>query len=477
MPPPAPPQAAPAPPQAAKSSPAAAAVYSGALPSLVALNIRDARIAAVLSSLDRPWAFEFIAADEVLITEIGGRLLRYRFGDAAPRPVSGLPELSTSHEQKGLLDVALHPDFARNGRIYFSYVKADDNAPQYTLTAVASAVLDGEALRELGTILEAAPYSWTPSNFGAALAFDAEGFLYVSIGDRGEHDLAQRGDRLEGKILRLRDDGSVPADNPFVGKPDVDDRIYALGVRNPQGLDFDPVSGRLFEAEHGPLGGDEVNLIEAGGNYGWPTVTYGKSYQMESMGVGTHAPGMRPPLFYYLPSEAISPLLVYRGAMFPEWDGDLLVGALKGQHVSRLDLDGDVVRSEYPILGELKARIRDLKTDADGALYVLTETGVLYRLYRDGKRDFEKSALASPEMVYDLVCAGCHTGGAYGAPNPAVAAGWERVLAQPRELTYRHTLEGIGAMPARGLCHLCTDEQLRATADLMLERAAAAKSE
>ncbi len=450
---------------------ASSVAYRGELPSLEAMNIRNARLATIVEGLDRPWAFEFMAEDEVLITEIGGRLLRYRFGENAPRAITGLPAIATSNEMLGLLDVALHPDFARNRRIYFSYSKADENAEPYTLTAVATAVLDGETLREVRIILEAGPYSWSYSNSGGALAFDADGFLYVSIGDRSEERLAQRGDRLQGKLLRLADDGTVPADNPFVGNPDIDDRIYALGVRNPQGLYFDRVSGGLYEAEHGPLGGDEVNRIEAGKNYGWPTISYGMSYRLEKIGLGTHAPEMTQPLFYYLPSEAISPLLVYRGAMFPEWDGDLLVGALKGQHVSRLDLDGDRVRSEYPILGELKARIRDLKAGADGALYVLTQTGVLYRLYRDSQVQTEAVPLATPELVYDMVCAGCHAGGAYGAPNPAQPAQWARVLAQPITQTYRHTLEGYGAMPERGLCDLCTDEQLRQTVDLMLERA------
>lgn len=442
-----------------------------AIPSLAALNIRDARLEVVIEGLDRPWAFEFIGDDEVLITEIGGRLLRYRFGDPAPREVVGLPAIATSNELLGLLDVALHPHFASNRRIYISYSQADPHAEQYTLTAVASAVLDGETLADLKVILEAGPYSWSYSNSGGALAFDADGHLYVSIGDRSEQDLAQRGDRLQGKILRLHDDGQVPADNPFVGSAQIDDRIYALGVRNPQGLDFDPATGRLFEAEHGPMGGDEVNLIEAGANYGWPMVSYGMSYRMERIGVGTHAADMRQPLFYYLPSEAISPLLVYRGAMFPEWDGDLLLGALKGQHVSRLDLDGETVRSEYPILGELQARIRDLKAGADGSLFVLTQSGVLYRVYRDGRPDVEVPALASPAMVYDMVCAGCHAGGAYGAPVPEQPAQWARILAQPIAQTQRHVREGLGAMPERGLCHLCTDEQLSAVVELMLDRA------
>lgn len=442
--------------------------YVGELPSLAALNIRDARLEEVLSGLDRPWAFEFIDERTLLISETGGRLLRYTVGEA-PTAITGLPPIATDQEQTGLLDVALHPHFADNQRLYFSYAQADPQAPSYYRTVIATARLEGSELQELETLLAADPYGWSPSNFGGALAFDADGYLYISIGDRSEHDLAQRGDRLQGKILRLHDDGRTPIDNPFVDDPAVDDRIYALGVRNPQGLDFDVRTGRLYEAEHGPLGGDEVNHIVAGGNYGWPTITYGRSYAMEPLGVGSHQSGMRQPLFYYLPSIATSPLLVYRGRMFAEWDGDLLIGALKGQHVSWLDLDGDRVRSEYPILGELGDRIRDLKTAPDGSIWILTQNRGLFRLHRP-PASTTASAAVDPAVIYGLVCSGCHDHGAYQAPNPAVAAQWQAILAQPLDDTYRHTLQGKGNMPARGLCEICTDQHLRDTVDWLLQR-------
>jgi glucose/arabinose dehydrogenase len=449
------------------------AAYHGELPSLAALNIRDARLDTLLTGLDRPWAFEFLADDEVLISEIDGRLLRYRFGTAAAQVVEGLPAIATGQEQTGLFDVALHPDYARNGRIYFSYASENPAAAGYYMTVVATALLRDLRLESLDVLLEAGPYGWSPSNFGGALAFDEEGFLYVSIGDRSEHDLAQRGDRLQGKILRLHDDGRTPKDNPFVDDPGIDERIFALGVRNPQGLYFDPPSGRLYEAEHGPLGGDEVNIIRAGANYGWPTITYGKTYAMEPLGVGTHQAGMRQPLYYYLPSIATSPLLVYRGTMFAEWDGDVLVGALKGQHVSWLDVDNDgphaIVRSEYPILNELTARIRDLKTAPDGSIHILTQSGNLHRLHRP-PRTAQTSAPVDPAVIYALVCAGCHDHGAYQAPNPVVASEWARILAQPIEQTRANTLEGKGNMPARGLCEICTDQHLRDTVDWLLER-------
>lgn len=447
--------------------------YQGALPSLAALNIRDARLEIVLSGLDRPWAFEFLSDDEVLISEIDGRLLRYRLGADAPHVVDGLPAVATGQEQTGLFDVALHPDYASNGRIYFSHATEDPQAAGYYMTVISTALLRDLQLESVEVLLQAGPFGWSPSNFGGALAFDDQGYLYVSIGDRSEHDLAQRGHRLQGKILRMHDDGKTPADNPFVDDPAIDDRIYALGVRNAQGLYFDPPSGRLYEAEHGPLGGDEVNVIVAGANYGWPTITYGKTYAMEAMGVGTHQTGMRQPLFYYLPSIATSPLLVYRGKMFPEWDGDVLVGALKGQHISWLDVDEEsdrpVVRSEYPILGELAARIRDLKTAADGSIHILTQTGELHRLHRPSKAA-STTAPVEPAVIYALVCAGCHDHGAYQAPNPAITSEWAEILAQPIEQTHAHTIEGKGNMPARGLCEICTDVHLRDTVDWLLER-------
>jgi glucose/arabinose dehydrogenase len=384
-------------------------------------------------------------------------------------PLGGLPDFARTHDQTGLLDVALHPDFAANRRIYFSYVEADAKTGRYFTPVVASAVLQQDRLEDLRTVLRVEPFGWSPANFGGALAFDGKGYLYVTIGDRSEDAIAQNGRRLEGKVLRLRDDGSVPADNPFVGDDSVDDRIYALGVRNAQGLHFDAVSGRLFAAEHGPLGGDEVNEIEAGANYGWPIITYGRNYSTAPIGEGTHKAGLQQPLFYYLPSEAISPVTVYRGPMFPEWEGDLLVGALKGKHISKLDLDGQFVRSEYPMLGELNGRVRDVKVREDGSIYVLLQSGSLHRVYR---KVAEQTApdQGDPASIYELVCAGCHDTGADQAPPLDDPVRWRDIANQPRELIYRKVIEGFGAMPERGLCNICSDEHLRATTDFMLER-------
>ncbi len=445
--------------------------YEGALDSLAAINIRNVELQTLRDDLAEPWAFEFLGPDELLVTEIRGRLLRVPLaGDRPVIEIDGLPSIASSQQQTGLLDVALHPQFEQNRRIYFSYAEADPDTGRYFRTQVATARLAADALEEFRVLLPDEPFGWSPSNFGGALEFDGQGRLLITIGDRSEEVLAQRGDRLEGKILRLSDEGGVPPDNPFVGNAEIDDRILALGVRNAQGLVRDPATNAVYFAEHGPLGGDEVNLLIDGANYGWPTISYGLAYSTAAIAQGTHAPGMVQPLFYYLPSEAISPLAVYRGKMFPEWDGDLLVGALKGQHVSRLDLDGEVVRSEYPILGEIAARIRDLKIGTDGALYVLTEDGRLLRLVRTAP---QAPATRTPdgERVYQLVCAGCHDAGAADAPRLDDACAWQEIAAKGWEEVWRNTLNGIGAMPERGLCHVCTDAHLEAAARYLLAQA------
>lgn len=443
--------------------------YDGSLASLASMNIRNARLDRLTAALVKPWAMEFITQDQLLISEIGGRMLRFEVQGARLHPIAGVPAVATAHEQTGLLDVALHPEFARNAWVYFSYVESDPESGRYYRTVVDRARLEDDRLHDRERLLSVEPFLWSPSNFGGALAFGSDGRLFVSVGDRSESEFAQQGQRLQGKILRLNDDGSVPADNPFIADERIDARVWALGVRNPQGLDVDPRSGLLFEAEHGPMGGDEVNLIQRGKNYGWPTITYGVEYTTAPIGSGTHREGFEQPLFYYLPSTAVSPLVVYRGEMFPEWQGDLLVGALKGQHVSRLDLDGRVVRSEYRILSEIGDRIRDIKIAPDGAVFILTQNKGLFRLWREPATPAAEPTGFDAQQLYQYVCAGCHDSGAYRAPRPGVEAEREGMLAKPREAVYQNVIDGFGAMPARGLCHFCSDRQLRLTVDYMLD--------
>ncbi|MBU1188418.1 MAG: PQQ-dependent sugar dehydrogenase [Gammaproteobacteria bacterium] len=467
-------------------------------PSLAALNIRDARLQQVFAGLEHAWAFEFLDSDNLIITEKDARMSVLKLSTGQLQQLRGLPRIAISKVQTGLLDVALHPRFASNRRLYFSYV-APDHSGRYFTTAVATAILQDLALTDVQDIVRLQPYGWSPSNFGGALAFDDAGYLYVSIGDRSEQMIAQDGSSLAGKILRLHDDGRVPEDNPHVDDPLIDARIYALGVRNPQGLHYDVASGLLIESEHGPMGGDEINLIRAGHNYGWPLISYGQNYTLEGIGLnpqqadndmtrlhflthpdaqigaGEALPGMQQPLFYYLPSRATSPLLLYRGSMFPEWDGDLLVGMLKGQHVSKLDfaIDHLSIRSEHAMLGELKDRVRDIKTAQDGSLFVLTQNRGLWRLYR--QHDNQDAAVVDTsnpgQIVYRNVCTGCHDDGVGGAPMLGNKQDWQSILQQDTATTYNHTLDGYGNMPARGLCNLCTDEQVTAAVDYMLKKA------
>ncbi len=443
--------------------------YKGDLVSLAALNIRNVQLETVLSELKELWAIEFLGPDELIISEIRGRLYRYKISTKVLQPISGLPRIATESEQTGLLDIELHPDFKHNKRIYFSYSASDEETGRFFLTAVATAELRGTDLLGVHDILRAGPFSWSPSNFGGALEFDPEGYLYVAVGDRSEHMFAQQGERLQGKILRLNDDGSVPADNPFVNDATVDDRIYALGVRNAQGLHYDITYGQLFEAEHGPLGGDEINIIQAGANYGWPTITYGQNYTTEAIGIGPHQSGLLQPLWYYLPSIAASPLTVYRGPMFPEWDGHLLVGALAGKHISKLDLDGNRIRSERALLGELKDRIRDIKVAADGSIFVLTQNKGLQRLFRVPPPPATEKPDNS-ELLYQMICSGCHDTGTSGAPRLTEPTQWTNIMAKPREDVYRNTIDGYREMPERGLCYICTNGQLKATVEYMLDR-------
>lgn len=442
--------------------------YQGPLPSMAALNIRNARFETLLADLDEPWAIEFCGRDELLLTQIRGRLNRYRMSTRELIPIRGLPKIESGKEQTGLLDIECHPDFPENRKIYFSYVRSDAETGRFYQTVIASAVLIGQELADVRELVASHPQGWSPANFGGALEFDGDGLLFISIGDRSDHIFAQEGQRLEGKILRLKDDGSVPEDNPFLDDHEIDDRIYALGVRNPQGLHYDQVTDTLLEVEHGPLGGDEINIILAGANYGWPTITYGLNYTTEKIGVGTHMEGLRQPIWYYLPSIAASPITVYRGAMFPEWEGDVLIGALKGQHVSKLDLDGIQVRSEHAFLSELGDRIRDIKVHPDGSIYILGQTTGLHRLYRAENQASETPPFDA-QLGYDLFCSGCHDTGAASAPLLGDRAAWFEVLKRPRDVVYRRVFAGAGGMPERGLCHICSDEQLKAITDYMLD--------
>ena len=338
------------------------------------------RIVKLVERLEHPWGLAFLPDGRMLVTERPGRLrVIGRDGKLAPQPVSGLPAIA-AHGQGGLMDVAIHPRFADNSLVYLSYAARGDGGFS---TEVARGRLSGAELQDVQVIFRQLPKSGGGRHFGSRLVFDRAGFLFITLGDRGEQDRAQKPDDHAGSVIRLHDDGRVPKDNPFVGRPGWRPEKYTLGNRNIQGAALHPQTGLLWTHEHGPQGGDEVNVIRAGVNYGWPIITYGVNYGFGTrIGEGTHKAGMAQPLHYWVPSIAPSGMAFYTGDRFPRWRGDLFVGALRDQMLVRLRLDGEKVVGEERLLKDAIGRIRDVRSGPDGLLYLLTDEarGMLVRL-------------------------------------------------------------------------------------------------
>jgi len=356
------------------------------LPQTFETALYKIRVSVVAKGLVHPWSLAFLPDGNMLVTEREGRLRIVRNGVLDPNPVAGVPAVRAA-ALGGLLDVALHPKFAENKLIYLSYSKPGDN--RLVTTAVARGRFDGTALTDVKDVFVANNWSTSTQNFGGRLAFDHDGLLFLTVGERYEQERAQKTNDHGGKVLRLRDDGSVPPDNPFVGKAGYAPEIYSLGHRSPQGLAVHPVTGAIWENEHGPQGGDELNIILPGRNYGWPIVTFGINYNGENISEATWRADLEPPFMYWVPSIAISGLAFYTGDRFPGWKGSAFVGAMfQGRtratgHVQRLVFNekGLPIQRE-PILRELKQRIRDVRQGPDGLLYVLTEeeSGALLKI-------------------------------------------------------------------------------------------------
>lgn len=335
-------------------------------------------IETISDRLDRPWALEFLPDGDFLVTERSGALLRVS-ADGRTTPVDGVPAVE-SVGQGGLLDVQLDADYQSNGQVYLCFAAGGFTGAG---TELARARLEGARLVDVETLFVAEPKSLGGRHFGCRIAFDADNHLYLSLGDRGKRPQAQDLSRHPGSVIRLERDGSVPADNPFVGRDEAQPEIYTYGNRNPQGMAKHPETGEIWLHEHGPQGGDEINVLRSGANFGWPTVTFGANYGTGSaIGEGTHKPGMVPPLYYWVPSIAPSGMSFYRGTAFPRWRQSLFVGSLKFRLLVRLELrDGEVIAEERLLEGEL-GRIRDVRTGPDGLLYLLTDAnpGKLVRL-------------------------------------------------------------------------------------------------
>ncbi len=337
------------------------------------------RVVKLAEGLAYPWGLAFLPDGRMLVTERQGRLRIVRDGKLEQQPVAGLPQIAV-HGQGGLLDVALHPQFAQNNLVYWSYAAGGSDGVG---TEVARGRLAGSRVEDVQVIFRQQPKGGSGNHFGSRLVFDRSGMLYITLGDRGEKDRAQAPGDHAGSVIRLHDDGRVPADNPFVGKAGWKPEKFTLGNRNMQGAALHPETGLLWAHEHGPQGGDEINVIRAGTNYGWPVITYGVNYGSGTrIGEGAAKPGMAQPLHYWVPSIAPSGMAFYSGEKFPRWRGNLFVGALKDQMLVRLKLDGEKVVREERLLKGMLGRIRDVRSGPDGYIYLLTDEarGVLARL-------------------------------------------------------------------------------------------------
>ena len=331
------------------------------------------KIETVVRGLERPWSLAFLPDGRMLVTERPGRMRIATRGGGLSPPLAGVPQVYV-WEQSGLLDVALDHQNAQNKTIYFCF-----NADESGGVSVARATLwAGESLRldNLSIIFrqEGPPPGLPGQNTTCRIAQWPDGNLFISLGDQfNPRDHAQMLGNHLGKIVRIRPDGSVPPDNPFVATPGAKPEIWSLGHRNPQGLARNPFDGKLWEHEHGPRGGDEVNIIERGRNYGWPVITYGKDYNGATIGIGTHKDGMEQPVWHWTPSIAPSGMAFYSGRLWPAWRGSLFNGALRGKLLARLDIAGGRVIAEERLLLGLDERIRDVREGPDGALWLLTD--------------------------------------------------------------------------------------------------------
>jgi aldose sugar dehydrogenase len=329
------------------------------------------KVTEIAKGLDHPWSMAFLPDGSILVTERVGRLRLIKGGSLRPEPISGVPAVHTG-SQAGLFDIVLHPKFAENNIVYLTYAAGTKAANG---TQVARARFDGSTLQDLQVIFKAMPLKDTDNHYGGRIAFLADGTFALTIGEGFEYrEKAQDLSSDLGKIVRLNEDGSVPKDNPFIGQASVRPEIYTWGHRNEQGLTFDAPSGRLYETEHGPRGGDELNIIVARRNYGWPVITYGMDYSGAYVSPYTQRPGLEQPVIYWTPSIAPSGIAIYRGDKFPAWRGDLFVGALAFKHLRRVHLDehGSVVDQEQ-MLNDKNWRIRDVRAAPDGYLYVCTD--------------------------------------------------------------------------------------------------------
>lgn len=338
--------------------------------------LHDFRLVPFVEGLVQPWSMAFLPGGDVLVTERPGRLRIVRNGKLLPAPVKGVPEV-VYNGQGGLLEVAAHPDFAKNRLVYLSFSKTKADGTGAT-TALVRARFEKDALTAITPLFESV--STGRGHFGGKIAFDGKGHVFLTLGDRQvppegnlEAHPAQDLSNHHGKLIRLNDDGSVPADNPFVSRAGAKPEIWSYGHRNMQGLAIDPATGNVWTTEHGPQGGDELNLDRAGRNYGWPVIGYGVNYQTGlAIHKGTTREGMEQPMHIWVPSIGISGAVFYTGDRFPQWKGQLFLGGMAGEQLARVTIASEKVVSRETILPGV-GRVRDVRQSPDGFLFLVTE--------------------------------------------------------------------------------------------------------
>lgn len=345
---------------------------------VLAVPAASFKVETVLQNLDHPWAIAFLDQNQALVTERSGKLYRVQLDKKTKQEITGVPKV-VAKGQGGLLDVLLDVDFKKNKFVFLSFSQADGKNNR---TAVARAVLNSNKLEQVKIIWHQNQSYNSDLHFGSRLVMDQQGNLFVTMGERfTERDKAQDLKSHLGKIVRITREGKPVSGNPFQKGPALPD-IWSYGHRNVQGALLHPVTQELWIHEHGPMGGDEINIVRAGKNYGWPIVTYGLEYSGAKMGEGSEKPGMESPIYQWTPSIAPSGMSFYTADVFPQWKGNLFVGSLKFQSLYRLEMDGEKVKNVEKLLVERKARIRDVRQSPDGFLYVLTDEdkGELLRL-------------------------------------------------------------------------------------------------
>lgn len=320
----------------------------------------------IVPELNIPWGFAFLPDNSMLINEKEGKMIHFK--DGKKTTIQGLPEIY-NRGQGGLMDIALHPNYKENGWIYITYASSEGEGDGGN-TALMRAKLQDNQLVEKEVLYKATPNTTKGQHFGSRIVFDNQGFLYFTIGERGERDVnPQDITRDGGKVYRLKDDGSIPEDNPFVNEPNAKKAIYTYGNRNPQGMVLHPTTGVIWTHEHGPRGGDEINIVKKGANYGWPVISYGINYIGTKFTDKTSQEGMEQPLHYWDPSIAPSGMAFISSDVYPNWKGDLLVGSLKFEYVDKCVLkDGKVVKEERLLDG--LGRVRSIEQGPDGYIYV-----------------------------------------------------------------------------------------------------------